>query len=421
MGPFTLLVGANASGKSNVREALRFLHAVGRGYTLAEIFGGKWTAGERQWDGILGGAREVAFRGTESFGVEVEVTGPSHSDSWVREDLTQRFRIEVSAPSRPIVVPHLLSERLGFVPDDEVGIAYEARSDGHVSEKDANDAIEASVVVAETPEKTASLTALSSRPVLGQLSGSRDERLGFVRTSLRDMEHDLLMMRFVDPDPRAMRLPSAPGQHVLSDRGENLSSVLQSLCEDASTKTELIRWIRLLTPMDVADLHFASDFRGEVLLFLVERDGTALSAYSASEGTLRFLALLAALLSAEPGLYFFEEIENGLHPSRLRLVLDLIRSRTSTRKIQVVATTHSPMLLSLLDDEQLEHASLVYRLEGERAGRIQRLLDVPDARRVLEAHDRADLLASGWFEDMVELASTPREPIMKRPTPGAAA
>ncbi|WP_437873665.1 AAA family ATPase [Sorangium sp. So ce363] len=63
LGPFTLLVGANAAGKSNVREALRFLHGVGRGYTLAEIFGGKYTAGERQWDGLRGGVREASFRG----------------------------------------------------------------------------------------------------------------------------------------------------------------------------------------------------------------------------------------------------------------------------------------------------------------------------------------------------------------------
>ena len=41
LGPFTVIVGANASGKSNIRDAFRFLHGIGRGYTLAEIMGGK--------------------------------------------------------------------------------------------------------------------------------------------------------------------------------------------------------------------------------------------------------------------------------------------------------------------------------------------------------------------------------------------
>jgi hypothetical protein len=96
-------------------------------------------------------------------------------------------------------------------------------------------------------------------------------------------------------------------------------------------------------------------------------------------------------------------------------LVDLIRSRTRDGKIQVVATTHSPTILSLLDEEMLQHTSLVYRLEGEPSARITRLLDVPDAARVLATHDRADLLASGWFEDMVEFAAVPPEPIKKAP------
>ena len=40
LGPFTVIVGANASGKSNIRDAFRFLHGIGRGYTLAENSGG---------------------------------------------------------------------------------------------------------------------------------------------------------------------------------------------------------------------------------------------------------------------------------------------------------------------------------------------------------------------------------------------
>src|SRR5207249_2719431 len=56
LGPLTLLVGANATGKSNLRDAFRFLHGVGRGYSLAEIFGEKWgDGGELQWHGIRGG------------------------------------------------------------------------------------------------------------------------------------------------------------------------------------------------------------------------------------------------------------------------------------------------------------------------------------------------------------------------------
>ena len=62
VGPSTILVGANASGKSNIRDAFRFLHGIGRGYTLAEIFGGKREAG---WKPIRGAMNEIARFGQE--------------------------------------------------------------------------------------------------------------------------------------------------------------------------------------------------------------------------------------------------------------------------------------------------------------------------------------------------------------------
>src|SRR5258708_3476909 len=72
LGPLTLLVGANASGKSNLRDAFRFLHGISRGYNLAEIIGTKYgEGGELQWRGIRGGPREIAYTGADSFALEV--------------------------------------------------------------------------------------------------------------------------------------------------------------------------------------------------------------------------------------------------------------------------------------------------------------------------------------------------------------
>ena len=74
MGPFTIIAGANASGKSNIRDALRFLHGVGRGYTLADILGGKYgPGGEVQWDGIRGAPREVVRLNKAGFEVSVNM------------------------------------------------------------------------------------------------------------------------------------------------------------------------------------------------------------------------------------------------------------------------------------------------------------------------------------------------------------
>ncbi|MGH9824308.1 MAG: AAA family ATPase, partial [Blastocatellia bacterium] len=55
-GGLTLIIGTNASGKSNIRDGLRFVHGLARGYTLGEIVGEKYgEGGERVWKGIRGG------------------------------------------------------------------------------------------------------------------------------------------------------------------------------------------------------------------------------------------------------------------------------------------------------------------------------------------------------------------------------
>ena len=64
VGPFTVIVGANASGKSNIRDAFRFLHGIGRGYTLAEVIGGKYGGGgQLEWEPIRGAQNEVVRMG----------------------------------------------------------------------------------------------------------------------------------------------------------------------------------------------------------------------------------------------------------------------------------------------------------------------------------------------------------------------
>lgn len=73
LGTFSLIVGTNASGKSNLRDALRFLHGVGLGFTIAEIFGEKYgPGGILQWRGIRGGLPEAIRQGERSFEIGFE-------------------------------------------------------------------------------------------------------------------------------------------------------------------------------------------------------------------------------------------------------------------------------------------------------------------------------------------------------------
>src|SRR5208282_6646496 len=82
-----------------------------------------------------------------------------------------------------------------------------------------------------------------------------------------------------------------------------------------------------------------------------------------STGTLRIAALLACLRHpAPPPLLIVEEIENGLDPRTMHLMVEEIRAAITAGTTQVILTTHSPYLLDLLD---LSHIVVVEREEGE--------------------------------------------------------
>ena len=75
VGPFTVIVGANASGKSNIRDAFRILHGIGRGYALADIIGGKYGAGGHvEWEQIRGAASEISRFEVPGFALLVYLT-----------------------------------------------------------------------------------------------------------------------------------------------------------------------------------------------------------------------------------------------------------------------------------------------------------------------------------------------------------
>ena len=90
LGP-SVIVGANGSGKSNIRDALRFLHGIGRGYTLVDIVGGKYgVGGQLDWPPIRGAANEIVrfLRDGFSLEIELELSGTE-----------QRYSIEVERGS----------------------------------------------------------------------------------------------------------------------------------------------------------------------------------------------------------------------------------------------------------------------------------------------------------------------------------
>ena len=113
-----------------------------------------------------------------------------------------------------------------------------------------------------------------------------------------------------------------------------------------------------------------------------------------------FFALLAALLGENPArLYFFEEIDNGIHPARLHLLIDLIERQTAKGRVQVVSTTHSPELLSMGNDDTFRNMSVVCRLEDSEDAIIRTVSDLPNAKKLREDSRIGPTSGTGgWME-----------------------
>lgn len=391
LGKFTVILGTNASGKSNIRDAFRFLHGVGRGYTFAEIFGGKWgSGGQREWVGIRGAMNEIVRHGEFNSFLEVTIQCTSYG---VFNENDVLFSFEISRNGRyfhSIGEEFLLNGNKIFSPFDNSGNIVDQHYDKLIK-----------LITNNIDNTPFNIEIPSTEPALKILAESSRVH-NSTSSACKNMIEYLESIRFFEFYGDLTRQSSPPGQTTLGDHGENLPTVLQAICDDPARKDTLMEWVRALTPMDVTDFKFRTDLNGFVQLYLVESDGTQISAVSASDGTLRFLALLAALLGPKPAkLYFFEEIESGIHPARLHLLIDMLERQTAKSGIQVVTTTHSPELLSLLSDETLKSTSIVYRPPGRSDAIIKAVLDFPNIEKLRASQGLGRLHAAGWFEDVL--------------------
>ncbi len=403
--PLTVIVGTNASGKSNLRDAFRFVHGMSRGYSLAEIIGEKYVeGGVLQWKGIRGGTREVAHRGTTTFRLTTQLQPPrTPGQRGTPPVLRHTIEIDVSDPRSG---PRVIRESLyGSLRRWNSRLVFDSHCPDDAPAQEGPPYIFVRLPRDERNRKHGKrLRFLANRPVVSQFSEHSEARKEYKQYATVFCE-TLESMRFLDLAPEAMKAPSVPGQVVLGDRGENLSSVLQAICRQEDTRKAIAEWIRELTPQDVVDFDFVPDSTGRILVTLIESGGQRTSAYSASDGTLRFLAMIAAMLGPDAArFYFLEELDNGIHPTRLHLLLQLIEQQAKEGRVQVVTTTHSPQLLAMLSPDARKDASLVYRLDGEQEGHIRRIAELPEAGRVLEQESLARLHESGWLEDAVAFA-----------------
>ena len=173
---------------------------------------------------------------------------------------------------------------------------------------------------------------------------------------------------------------------------------MQTICQDEKAKSAYLSWLQELRPDEVDDVGTLSGAVGEPLFMLREK-GQTFPAPVLSDGTLRFAAITAAFFQPEmPQVMTIEEIENGIHPSRLRLLVELLVSQSKSGKTQIFATTHSPTTLAWLQEAEYRTTFVCKRDEETGESTIRPLTDVPHFPDVSAKYPLSDLFAEGWLE-----------------------
>jgi predicted ATPase len=156
-------------------------------------------------------------------------------------------------------------------------------------------------------------------------------------------------------EPRVtMRMPTPVREtRNIALMGEDLSSFLNTLKEEDPFQFESIeKALNRIIP-SVTGIHLEINKKGDVELSIIEGD-RLIPASVVSEGTLRVLGLLSlGAMKDPPALIGLEEPENGVHPRRIRLIAEYLKTQAMLGDTQIIVTTHSPTLIDLIPEESL--------------------------------------------------------------------
>jgi predicted ATPase len=139
---------------------------------------------------------------------------------------------------------------------------------------------------------------------------------------------------------------SAP-KDPLEEDGSNLALMLQEL--DFGGGLQLVKHYLSRLSDRFEDIKVRAE-GGRSQLYVQERGVGMISATRLSDGTLRFLCLMAVLCDSSPApLICIDEPETGLHPDALAIVGDALREAAT--RTQLIVTTHSDALVDRFTDE----------------------------------------------------------------------
>lgn len=361
--PLNLLIGPNGSGKSNLVEAFSVLRAVPRDLPLPFRQGG----GVEEWLWRSGATDRANSASIEALFTAGQVTRNSN-------DMPVKYRVEFGSRAGSFLV---LDERIENESGTPKPYFYFGYENGRPMLNNASGT-------------RRQLKRADIDPTQSILSQRRDPESYPEVAAVGDRLKEILIYRSWSFGPQAP-IRMTCGADVQTDRlledFSNLPARLMALKRDPATKRRLLELLAEVAP-GFTDVEVILE-GGRLQLYLTEGERNV-PAHRLSDGTLRYLSLLAILLDPGPArLVIIEEPELGLHPDVLPALRDLL-VEASTR-FQLILTTHSTQLV----DAMTEHADSVVVCEKHDATSGMSRLEQEEITRWREFGSLGTLWMSG--------------------------
>ncbi len=395
LAPLTMLIGANASGKSNAIEAVRLLAWLARGQRLNEL--------RRELPaGVRGRVTDLPYHTESAFTLGCQLAPDGPPDNPIKGWDTLQITVAVRDAD-----VYLQAEQITGT--DQRGRAVELyRTEAESSEHSlALRAVYRAFQGGRQPiipvsDQQAIFTQLMTPARFRRGHTQAQEIIPQVASAYQQM---LTQIMFLDPQPAKMRGYSFKVDTLLGSDGSNVSSVLYQLVQDKQ-EPAILAFIQALPEQDIRAISFIETPRQEVMLQLTETFGGRAQVRDAallSDGTLRVLAVAAALLTAPVGaLVVIEELDNGVHPSRAKHLLDTIQRVAETRQLRVLLTTHNPALLDALPLSTIGDVVYCYRDPATGASCLTRLAAMPRYAELMAQGELGELVTLGTLERSVK-------------------
>lgn len=369
--PFTVLIGANDSGKSSILDAIRILGRTAK-HTIPAAFG---VQPKEQ-----GAADSLFFRGDTTQRIVLSARAKS--------EIPFSYRLELSRTLTP------LEEQF----QSESGLTISLK-EGHVEIADQEN------LIAEGP-----LRADASALYSALQTADREDLHGMIQSLANSERYHF--------DTRDLRKPSAPElAPMLSPSGDNLAAVLDDLLTGPdreaarALESSLCEAFPALSGIALKTLSLEGGrvLRGiELPLVGSGKRAFGVPSAHASDGALLMTAFLALAHGNTPDILLLEEPAAGLHPNTIPRLVEIFRlmsrGELGQGPRQVIVATHNPVFLNSVSPSEVR----LLQREPKLGTRALMLSEIPNIERLLFGVGIGDIWQKLGEEGFLRQFSTSR-------------